>query len=196
MESCGSTPSSGRPRRFRPLSASPPHRVRARHYHRARCVTSPARDVGVDLRARRSWTSAIALSPAVMFALAALQAGGRQRESFAVEDPPVSPSGSTKASSTPWSHRRRSRSTWFASGTSFRRSHGITPAPSGLPYGGRLLHGTQLPLRGPDWVTWEPVSRQRPESAEAPLRQRTHDPRDPSWSPARIAPSTPTRLSW
>jgi hypothetical protein len=28
----------------------------------------------------------------------------------------------------------------------------------GLPYAGRLLDGTQLPVEGPDWVTWNPVS--------------------------------------
>jgi hypothetical protein len=28
----------------------------------------------------------------------------------------------------------------------------------GLPYSGRLLGGTQLPVSGPDWVTWDPVT--------------------------------------
>jgi hypothetical protein len=28
----------------------------------------------------------------------------------------------------------------------------------GLPYGGRLVDGTQLPVEGPDWVTWNPVT--------------------------------------
>ena len=26
----------------------------------------------------------------------------------------------------------------------------------GLPYGGHLVNGTQLPVHGPDWVTWDP----------------------------------------
>jgi len=33
---------------------------------------------------------------------------------------------------------------------------------SGLPYAGRLRDGTQLPLEGPDWVTWNPNSDSRP----------------------------------
>ncbi len=28
----------------------------------------------------------------------------------------------------------------------------------GLPFSGRLLNGTQLPLEGPDWVTWNPIA--------------------------------------
>ena len=28
----------------------------------------------------------------------------------------------------------------------------------GLPYGGHLVDGTQLPVHGPDWVTWNPVT--------------------------------------
>ena len=28
----------------------------------------------------------------------------------------------------------------------------------GLPYAGHLVSGTQLPVRGPDWVTWNPVT--------------------------------------
>ena len=27
-----------------------------------------------------------------------------------------------------------------------------------MPYGGRLVDGTQLPLRGPGWVTWNPIT--------------------------------------
>ena len=28
----------------------------------------------------------------------------------------------------------------------------------GLPYGGSLIDGTQLPIKGPDWVTWDPIT--------------------------------------
>ena len=31
-------------------------------------------------------------------------------------------------------------------------------ASIGLPYSGRLVDGTQLPVEGPDWVTWNPVT--------------------------------------
>jgi len=32
----------------------------------------------------------------------------------------------------------------------------------GLQYAGRLVHGTQLPLEGPDWVTWNPNTDSSP----------------------------------
>jgi hypothetical protein len=32
----------------------------------------------------------------------------------------------------------------------------------GLPFGGSLTHGTQLPISGPDWVTWNPATDSSP----------------------------------
>ena len=32
----------------------------------------------------------------------------------------------------------------------------------GLPFSGSLLHGTQLPIIGPDWVTWNPATDSSP----------------------------------
>jgi hypothetical protein len=32
----------------------------------------------------------------------------------------------------------------------------------GLPYSGRLVDGTQLPVDGPDWVTWNPITDSSP----------------------------------
>ena len=32
----------------------------------------------------------------------------------------------------------------------------------GLPYAGRLVEGTQLPVEGPDWITWNPVTDSSP----------------------------------
>ena len=34
----------------------------------------------------------------------------------------------------------------------------------GLPYGGSLIDGTQLPLEGPNWVTWNPVTDSVPNA--------------------------------
>ena len=31
-------------------------------------------------------------------------------------------------------------------------------ASLGLPWSGRLVHGTQLPVEAPDWVTWDPIT--------------------------------------
>jgi murein endopeptidase len=38
--------------------------------------------------------------------------------------------------------------------------HGATSV--GLPYSGHLIGGTQLPLSGPDWVTWDPITDSSP----------------------------------
>ena len=48
----------------------------------------------------------------------------------------------------------------------------------GLPYAGRLVGGTQLPVTGPDWVTWNPVTDSVPNLRLPALRQRAHDPDD------------------
>ncbi len=42
----------------------------------------------------------------------------------------------------------------------------------GLPFSGRLVGGTQLPVEGPDWVTWNPVRDRVPN---APRRLYGHE---------------------
>ena len=37
-----------------------------------------------------------------------------------------------------------------------------TASADGLPYAGHLRDGTQLPIEGPDWVTWNPNTDSRP----------------------------------
>ncbi len=36
----------------------------------------------------------------------------------------------------------------------------------GLPFNGRLINGTQLPLSGPSWVTWDPVTDSVPNEPD------------------------------
>ena len=48
----------------------------------------------------------------------------------------------------------------------------------GLQYAGRLVDGTQLPVEGPDWVTWNPSTDSTPEPSRQALRSRAHDPGD------------------
>jgi len=115
-----------------------------------------------DRHARRSRASAMALSPVVALALATLQADGRQRGAALIEDPP-------------------SLTFRFDDGvlTALERS---VPAPKhvqpkaevmpkiawhhatsvGTPDDGRLVDGTQLPVSGPDWVTWDPITDSSP----------------------------------
>jgi hypothetical protein len=105
-----------------------------------------------DRHARRSRASAVALSPAVMFALAALQADGRQRGWFdngAVEALRLSAPGPKHA-------RRKAHA---PPRISWHRATSV-----GLPYAGSLVHGTQLPLRGPHWVTWNPITDSVPNA--------------------------------
>src|SRR5262249_7617869 len=117
--------------------------------------------------ARRARASVIALSPVVTFMLAGLRADAGRRASFAAEDPP-------------------SLTFRFEDGIVALTERPATPAPVprkvarvprkvarvlvfpkiewhharslGLPYGGGLVDGTQLPVKGPDWVTWNPIT--------------------------------------
>jgi len=111
-----------------------------------------------DRRVRKSRASAIALSPAVVFALAALQAAGRHRETFLVEDPPSLTfrfdDSVVRVVQEPVPKPKPVRPTAPVAPTI--AWHHATSV--GLPYAGRLVHGTQLPVHGPDWVTWNPVT--------------------------------------
>jgi hypothetical protein len=111
-----------------------------------------------DRRARRSRASAIAFAPAVVFALAALQSGGRLRESFAVEDPPsltfrFDEGVLAAVETSPPKPKHVVRKQHVVPKVAWHHASSI-----GLPYSGRLVRGTRLPLRGPDWVTWNPVT--------------------------------------
>jgi penicillin-insensitive murein endopeptidase len=123
---------------------------------------------------RRARTTAVALSPAVVIALAALRSGSGPEASVVLDDPP---------------------SLTFRVGTGLpvpeRTTIGPPPAPgsgpagrresaarseaapqiawhhatsTGLPWAGSLADGTQLPLEGPDWVTWNPVTDSLPNA--------------------------------
>jgi hypothetical protein len=122
-----------------------------------------------DRTARRARASAIALSPAVMFALAALRADGRQGASFAAEDPPsltfrfdngIVEAAGLGAPRPKHAHRNVGR-------------EGAPPRvvwhharSLGVPYGGTLVLGTQLPVKGANWVTWNPITDSRPNAAK------------------------------
>jgi Penicillin-insensitive murein endopeptidase len=120
-----------------------------------------------DRMARRAKASAIALSPAVMFALAALRADGRQGASFAVDDPPSLTfqfdNGIVEAAKLgeprpKHAHRK------VAQGSASPKIVWHHARSVGLPYGGSLVHGTQLPVKGANWVTWNPITDSRPNA--------------------------------
>jgi hypothetical protein len=120
-----------------------------------------------DRMAWRAKASAIALSPAVMFALAALRTDGRQGASFAVEDPPsltfrfddgIVEAAEFDAPAPQHAHRKVARER-EAPKVVWHHARSL-----GLPYGGSLVHGTQLPVNGASWVTWDPITDSRPNA--------------------------------
>jgi hypothetical protein len=124
--------------------------------------------------ARRARATAIALSPAVVFALATLRSGGDSRA--LVDDPPsltlridhrtgaVRPAPKAERvvrsrlpSPLPAHVRRRAVPVHVDEHVEWRHATSV-----GLPFGGSLIDGTQLPIEGLDWVTWDPVTDSSP----------------------------------
>ena len=126
---------------------------------------------------RRARTTAVALSPAVVIALAALRSGAGAEASVLLDDPPsltfrvgtglpvaegttiAPPPGRETAAS-----RRRETAARAETAPTIAWHRAVS---TGLPWAGSLADGTQLPLEGPDWVTWDPVTD---SSANAPKR--------------------------
>jgi Penicillin-insensitive murein endopeptidase len=129
--------------------------------------------------ARRARTKAIMLSPAVVLVLAGLRSASDDRA--AAEDPPSATfrlTGETvQASDGPVEPIAGRDGVGLPFGLlpalSPKRSHRINAKDQkehqppriewhratsvGLPYGGSLIHGTQLPVEGSNWITWDPV---------------------------------------
>jgi hypothetical protein len=119
---------------------------------------------------RRARSKALALSPAVVLALAAAR-GGDHGTSLVVEDPPglTIRLGSERAETidTAWATAaRESPHTAKPNGPdrTFPKIAWHHAISVGLPYNGSLIDGTQLPLEGPSWVTWNPVTDSVPNA--------------------------------
>jgi len=123
--------------------------------------------------AKKARAAALVLGPAVALTLAAPRLGGSARAGGALEDDPPSltfrlgPAGPEPAAQPEpglvlrpdegaKEERRRAASLPEAAEYPQVRWHRATSR--GLPYAGSLAAGTQLPLEGPDWVTWDPVT--------------------------------------
>jgi hypothetical protein len=112
--------------------------------------------------ARRARATAIALSPAVMLALGELRGSATPGIALTVEDPP---SMTLRLGTDAWLDslpraaparpKRRATATHVGTAQAIDWHRG---ASVGLPYGGSLSGGTQLPVRGADWVTWNPIT--------------------------------------
>jgi hypothetical protein len=129
---------------------------------------------------RRARASVIALSPAVTFMLAGLRADGGRSASFAGKDPPSLTFRfedgilARVERAAPAEHAQRKVAHVHAD-LAQRKVAPVHAVPKidwhharslGLPYGGRLVDGTQLPVRGPYWVTWNPVTDSVPNLAK------------------------------
>jgi hypothetical protein len=135
--------------------------------------------------ARRARATALALSPAVMFVVAALRSSGDPGSNAFVEDPPsltfrIGPgtigiaeapvrlraehgNGGVGRRSLPVAGAKRAERNVARADAAPKIAwhHAISV---GLPYGGSLIDGTQLPVEGPNWVTWDPVSDSVPNA--------------------------------
>jgi hypothetical protein len=109
---------------------------------------------------------ALVLGSATMLPIAQLR-GGSQSAAPLGEDPPTL----TYRLSDPRLHGlEESAARAAASG---RTEEATSPArvdwnhahSIGLPFSGRLVEGTQLPVEGPDWVTWSPATDSSPNQA-------------------------------
>jgi hypothetical protein len=115
---------------------------------------------------KRAKASAVALSPAVMLVLAGLRSGTANEASFLAEDPPsltfrfdagtAGARDSVPAANRNSAHRKLVRANALPE-IEWHHARSI-----GLPYGGSLIDGTQLPVEGPNWVTWNPITDSRP----------------------------------
>ena len=133
--------------------------------------------------ARRARAKALALSPAVMLALAGARGGGHET-SIAAEDPPSLTfrlgTRTAEAADTPRAATEHDRVTVAresppttkpmqpdrsaARANAFPKIEWRHAISVGLPYAGSLIDGTQLAVDGPSWITWDPVTDRAPNA--------------------------------
>jgi hypothetical protein len=122
--------------------------------------------------ARRTRTAALVLGPAVALSVATPKVVGAARSSGVLADDPPSLSvrlGGSAAQPPPHVRGAARPTALPPPRPGSRTQEEVAPAirwrratSHGLPYAGWLSGGTQLPLEGPDWVTWNPVEDHRP----------------------------------
>jgi len=117
-------------------------------------------------KVRRARASAIALSPAVTLMLAGLRSDGGRTAWPAVEDPPSLTfrfeDGILALAERAPPRERPKRQVARVQAHAVPKIEWHHARSLGLPYGGTLVHGTQLPIKGPDWVTWNPITDRIP----------------------------------
>jgi hypothetical protein len=109
---------------------------------------------------------ALVLGSATMLPIAALRGGGQSAAPLG-EDPPtltyrlIDPRlhGIEESAARAAASERTAEAT-SATRVDWNHAHSI-----GLPFSGRLVDGTQLPVEGADWVTWNPATDSSPNQA-------------------------------
>jgi hypothetical protein len=106
--------------------------------------------------ARRARAAAFAIAPAAILPLAGQRLGIGSTENALAEDPPSLVRDIPAAGSAP-APRPKAGGPAAPTRAQLARIHWHRATSHGLQYAGWLTGGTQLPLEGADWVTWNPV---------------------------------------
>jgi hypothetical protein len=135
--------------------------------------------------ARRARAAALVVAPAALLPVAGQKLGPGAAGGGALQQDPPSLVGAAQLPGLGTGKRAAAGGVGKAAGPSGARSAAKAPdraqLPSihwhratshGLPYAGSLSGGTRLPVEGPDWVTWNPVSDRVPN---APHRLYGHE---------------------
>jgi len=109
--------------------------------------------------ARKTQTAAIVIGPAMLLGLASPRLGNASRSEVLAQDPP---SATLRPILDPIATAPSRRAEQTADTPSFPAVRWSRAISHGLPYAGRLSGGTQLPVEGTGWVTWNPVADQVP----------------------------------
>jgi Penicillin-insensitive murein endopeptidase len=122
---------------------------------------------------RRARTTALMLSPAVILPFALRGHGGGHGAKLVLEDPPsltlrLGPGTirTTDAHDRPLAPRPKPATRERARAPAYPKVIWHSAISMGLPYDGHLIDGTQLPIDGPAWVTWDPVTNSVPNQSE------------------------------
>jgi murein endopeptidase len=120
--------------------------------------------------ARRILLTLLALSPALLFPLVPPRYAGGGAEPVAEDVSALQPTVAAAAAVTPAAVQAIARA---MRDTAPASAQAADPAPAidwnratsvGVPYGGSLVAGTQLPVEAPNWVTWNPLTDSVPNA--------------------------------
>ncbi len=119
-------------------------------------------------RRRRARATVLMVLPAVMIPPGLLRSGGVAGAQGVVEDPPsltlsLSMGTLENVGALPRTPDQPSRPRQAAARSDvFPRIAWRNATSVGLPWSGSLVDGTQFPIEGPDWVTWNPITDRVP----------------------------------